>query len=398
MRVSISALLCTALLFLCSSSWAQEEPTKEEADWASYFVLEEVLLRGSNDADLGAKRANPQPTLILEASEGKDTQVKARIGVEMGKQFILALKVESPKKSEETTLASLDGLTDSSTAELDLTWMTVDPTKYADDMLKNMAKNVARKMKAGWEKERELAATQGEEKPAMTPEEESILIRQEVNSMEARFKLYAENPMSRSAAMEALSPELYREAMVEARNAIAGKAPFFLTASAKAGPNEFRFVDSVTLEPGKENHTSRKLSAEVGTYLVGRYYLSLSYGQGKTFSAGRTAEICVPFGKNRALECGKFTVGSPKEKDTEDLAFEFRRLFKNIGFAARFKRDLENDVTGVELPIYFLQKLGSSEMELNGGVAIKWRSDTKDYAVSAFIGPALSTVLRLPAN
>ena len=358
MRFSIPAWLCSALLFLGSSSHAQNTPD----DWASYFVLEEIMMRGSQDPKLDAPRAQPQPTLILETSENGDTRVKARVGVEVGKQLVLDLKVESPRKSGETTLASFDGLTDSSTAELGFTWIFWKPREYA----------------------RAMTALPAYQKAVTAPKDSPM----EVYSRRGT--------MFRPSAVEALGMDDYREAVRAARDVMKNKKfrPVFLTASAKAGPNEFRFVDSLTLLPGKKNHTSRELSAEVGMYLQGRYYTSLSYGQGKAFSAGRTAEICAPFGTTRALECGKFTVGPPTERDTQTLVYEFRRLFKSIGFAARLKRDLENDVTGVELPIYFLQKMGSSEIELNGGIAIKWRSDTKDYAVSAFIGPALSTVFR----
>jgi hypothetical protein len=366
MRLSMPALLCSVLLFLCSSSWAQEAPEGDEEDWASYFILEEVLLRGSRNPNLDAARAQAQPTLILESSENGDTRVKARVGVEIGKRVVLDLKVESPRKSGETTLASLDGLTDSSTAELGFTWIYWKPKEYAH---------------------------------AMITKYEQAALQAPIAAKDLQLKSYGETSMFRPSAVEALGPELYRETVVAARDAIESKfPPIFLTASAKAGPNEFRFVDSVTLEPGKESHTSRELSAELGMYLAGRYYTSLSYSQGRAFSAGRAAQICAPFGTTRALECEKFTVGPPTQESTGTLALELRRLFKSIGFAARVQRDLEHNVTGIEVPIYFLQKLGTSEMELNGGIVVKWRSDTKDYVVSAFIGPALSTVFRMVTN
>lgn len=347
MRVSRSALLCSVLLLFSSSSWAQ--------DWASYFVLEEVLLRGSSDPSLDAATAMAQPTLILETSENGNARVKGRVGVEVGKQLVLDLQVEGPKKSEETTLASLDGLNDSSTAELGFTWISKNPSLYASARMTSMSA-----VKAG---------------------------SNDLND-------YGKKTLIRPSAIEALGAENYRVALNDTREAMKDSIPVFLTARAKAGRNDFSFVDSSTLRPGQESHTNRELTAEVGAYLRGTFYTSLSYRQGKTFSAGRTAELCAPFGSTDALECRKLTVGSPTEADIETLGFEIRRLFGSVGFAARIKRDLENDVTGIEVPIYFLQKLGTSDMELNGGIAVKWRSDTEDYAVSAFIGPALSTVFR----
>ena len=90
------------------------------------------------------------------------------------------------------------------------------------------------------------------------------------------------------------------------------------------------------------------------------------------------------------------TGGPPKSQTMETLEFEIRRLFGSFGGGAHLTRDLQANITTVEIPFYFLSKMGSSDMELNGGVAVRWQSDTKKFSIVAFIGPALSKVLRMP--
>jgi hypothetical protein len=319
-------------------------------------MLEEVLLRRSDDPTLGSALALPQPKLILETTEDGNTRVKARIGVEVDKRIILDLEVASPKGgSGQTTLADLGGLSNDSTADAGLSWILWNPSAY-----------------------QEMLPDAGPESP---------------------MRAYGDperGVMSRPSAVSALGPEGYRTALRDAQDLLKGqRPPIFLTVRAKTGREEFRFVDASTLTPGKESHNGQQLTGSVGTYLRSGFYSSLSYRRGTAFSAGRTANLCSPFGSTGALECRDLVVGPPAKKTSEALEFEIRKLFGSLGLAARLSHDLENEVTEVEVPIYFLQKMGTSEMELNGGIAIKWRSDTEDYSISAFIGPALSTVFRL---
>lgn len=361
MRRSAPVLLGSALLLLSSPSWPEDNSSwPQEA--SSYFMLEEVLLRRSDDPTLGSALALPQPKLILETTEDGNTRVKARVGVEVRKKFILNLEVASPKdRSGQTTLADLDGLSNESTAEVGLSWILWNPQADAyKDML------------------------------PVDPEDAGT---------ESPMRAYGDpeiGVMSRPSAVSAFGPEGYRAALRKSQDILKSqRSPIFLTVRAKTGQEEFRFVDASTLASGKESHNGQQLTGSVGAYLHSGFYSSLSYRRGTAFAAGRTANLCSPFGSTGALECRDLVVGPPTKKTSEALEFEIRRLFGSLGLAARLSRDLKNDITEVELPIYFLQKMGTSEMELNGGIAIKWRSDTEDYSISAFIGPALSTVARL---
>ena len=350
MRFTASAILCSAIFLFGSPILAEGPPSqKDKEDWTSYFILNEVLMRRSDDPVLRSPLALPQPKLILEATSG-GTQAKARVGWKFGKNRVLDFQVESPKTSEETALATLDGLSDSGTAGLGFTWIFWNPSASAQKMLTGKSANT-------WEP--------------------TILANSTL-------------PDSRRSTMAALVQKGYQEAVEDAQWALKEKTPVFLTVSAKGGKNDFRFVDSSTLQSNKESHIARQFDAAVGMYLKGSTYSSLSYSRGTAFKAGPAKDLCTPFGSTSALECRKVTVGPPKEAKTEALEFEVRRLFKTFGISARLTRDLEENVTGVEVPVYFLRKVGA-DMDFNGGIAAKWRSDTHDLVLSLFVGPTLST-------
>lgn len=372
MRFTASAFLGLALFLFGNASWAQtppqpnsapelteEEKEKEEKAW-SYFFLEEVLQRSCDDPTLRSTIALPQPKLILETTDDGQTRVKARVGLEIQKEFVLNLEVASPRNpSGETTLASLDGLSNGTTAELALSWFLVPWKDYKEAALKTA----------------EIAAG-------------------EVSAdREWRVGDYSNPVMSRPSPLAALGPVAYKKVMESWQKEMKKLIPV-LTVQANAEQKEFQFVSGSTLALRKEAHTDYQLTASLGGYFRGAYG-SVNYRRGNEFKAGRTAELCSPFGSTGLQECRDFVVAPPKKGTAEFLEFEIRRLFGTFGVAAQLTRDLEANVTAVEIPIYFLQKLGASEMELNGGVAVKWRSDTDDYSLSVFIGPALSTVLRM---
>lgn len=396
MRFTIPVCLCLGLLLCGNLSWAQQDKTQEEDDAWAKFALEEVLLRRSDDPMLESALAVPQPKLILEGTDDGKTQVKARIGVEISKKQILDLTVTSPRNSSgNTALTTVDGLSNGSAAEVSFSWIFWQPASYTDKMRKQLRQNDKNK-----NNKTEPKPVQGATTPEATQNDETAEKNDNNKTeldWESRILNYNKQPIERGSAMEILGPDNYRSALIAAREAFASPRwwPVFLTASAKAEQQDFRFVDSATLASGKESHIGRSFTAAVGTFMQGKYYGELSYSRGTEFSGGRTADLCAPFGSTRALECRKVTLGPPTEATSEDLKIEMRRLFGSIGFAARLARDLESNVTSAELPIYFLQKMGASEVELNGGIAIKWNSDTDDFSVSAFIGPALSTVFRM---
>ena len=64
---------------------------------------------------------------------------------------------------------------------------------------------------------------------------------------------------------------------------------------------------------------------------------------------------------------------------------EYRRFFKHIGLSPRVSRGFEDNVTGIDVPVYFLKDNGG----FTGGVRLGWRSDTHDISASVMVGMQL---------
>lgn len=353
-------------------SWAEAWSQENSEPW-SKFVLDEALLRTSDDPSLKSALALPQPKLTLTLTDDGKTQVKARIGLEMTSTLIGSLEVESPKSgSGDTTLANLDGLSKGTRAKLSLSWFPQSPPAFSPQEIQEVLGEAAQKAGIG-------------DNPTNTK----------------LIKAYAESNAwgpSPVAVMGGL--EMYKAVVSQCQQRL-GKKDWFipiLTVNATAAQKQFHFVAPTTLKKGDESHKDWQLTASTGAYLGGKAYAALTYNQGKAFAAGRTANICAPFGQTSALECGDVNLGAPAKQTTKSLEFEIRRLFGSLGTGARLTRDLQANITFVEVPIYVQQKMGATDMELNGGISLKWRSDTKTYSVVAFIGPALSKVVRMTRN
>jgi hypothetical protein len=314
------------------------------------FLLEEVLLRKCQGAALEGNVAVRKPTLVLEADESGSRATASAGYVTPNKRLVARLALSRPITSQETTLATLDGLADSSSAELSVTWLAWDLATYANEMGSWGADLPDRPLRMG----------------ASTPSEDSDWI------------------------------ERYERAVEEAEKGLVDKHPVYVNLRAKAGRRDFDFLDSSTARTLTESHTDTTLTGSVGTLMEGKYYVELSYAAGRTFAPGRTATLCDPFGTTGVVECRDRVVAPPGEIDSSSAAFELRRLFRTVGFAARVRRDFERDLTVVDVPLYFLQRMGATSMELNGGIAASWRSDTEDFALRVFVGPALA--IRRPSR
>lgn len=360
MRFTASAFLGLALLVGGSGGWGQTggqappppqpdsspEMTQDEKDAWSYFYLEEVLQRSCDDPTLRSAIALPQPKLTLETSAEGTTKVKAHVGVEVKKKLVVDLVVTSPiSSSGETTLADLNGLSTGSTATLHFSRFWVP-----------------------WESQHYKKAL-----------EETKTATADVPDKAESWHLtdYLNPVISRPSAVAMFGQKKRDEILriwQDNMNAMEDTV-WVATLDANAEQKEFQAGNS---QPGtaKESHTDFKLTASGGAYFKGNY-ASLNYRRGTEFKAAQTGS-------------------PPKSQTAEALEFEIRRFFGTFGGGAHLTRDLQANVTTVELPFYFLSSMGSSGMELNGGIAVKWQSDTRKFSIVAFIGPALSKVLRMP--
>jgi hypothetical protein len=167
MRFTASAFLGLALLLFGGAAWGQADPvpSKEkraeddkaranpEKAWSQFF-FEEFLLRSCDDPTLRSALALPQPKLTVTASEDKDAKVTGRIGLRIAERFVFDIEAISQGKpsQEKTTLASLDGLPNGSSATLKLSWFGWRPQQYTTQGLQKLrddAKENAKKKRKG---------------------------------------------------------------------------------------------------------------------------------------------------------------------------------------------------------------------------------------------------------
>ena len=155
----------------------------------------------------------------------------------------------------------------------------------------------------------------------------------------------------------------------------------------KGNRRSFDVADPMTLEEESISKNGRAVSLSASILTKGDNFWSLSYVNETAHKAGKSQEICVPFDIENSLVCDSVVLEEPAEKETERGVLEFRR-FVSSSFALSLKvaHNFDDDVTGVELPLYFLK---SKEGGLIGGIKATWRSDTDDFALGAFVGTAL---------
>jgi hypothetical protein len=377
----VPAFLGLALLLSGNVSKAQA------ADPWSYFFFEEMLQRSCDDPTLRSAIALPQPKLILETSDEGTTKVKARVGVEIKDKFVFNVEVTSPRNpsGETTTLADLNGLSGGSTARFALSWFGYHPENYTPEGLRNVKDETDKKRPSS-------ESDSGEE----------VVKKIEEWVPSNRMAAYSKPAISRPSAVAMFGQQGAADLAEEYQEWMKRHDKFIpvLTIDANAEQKEFKFFTPAVgppegLKKTSKSHMNHAFTASAGAYLWGRVYSALNYRRGTKFVDGMTKEFCSPSGPARVLDCTTLVVAHPKREKPEALELEVRSLFGSFGVAAHLTRDLEANVTAVEVPIYFLQKMGASKMELNGGAKVRWQSDTRDYAVSVFIGPALSTVLRM---
>jgi hypothetical protein len=393
MKLTASAFFGLALLLCGNAVWAQgTTPSQsDEAKAWSQFFFEEVLQRSCDDPTMESAIALPQPKLILQATDEGKGEIKARAGFEV-KKLVASLEVKSPRKSpdETTTLANQEGLSKGTTLDAKVSWFWWNPPNI-DTMKENWAKEKSPSDLTAKCTGNAQECADREMQKAVDP------------SMDTgwRMKDFLRPSISRPSGRALLGSARYDEATAAYRawmRAYDRMIPVF-TVNGHADQKDFDFLvpsagPPTGLKQTSESHTNYNVTGSVGAYLWGTIYSSLNYSRGTEFEGGEMKDFCTASGTG-ILSCQSHTIAPPKKGRAEKLEFEARGLAGLVGFSAHVTRDLQAKVTMVDVPIYLLQNLSTSKMELNLGARLQWRSDTRKYAVSVFIGPALSSVLRM---
>ena len=86
--------------------------------------------------------------------------------------------------------------------------------------------------------------------------------------------------------------------------------------------------------------------------------------------------------RRSALTCKNVRVGAPKKTEFDVLTVALRKKFDLFAVQLDVSRDLENDVTGIHLPVFVSVEKAQN---LETGIAFDWKSDTKDIVTSFFV-------------
>jgi hypothetical protein len=288
-----------------------------------------------------ATTPSPQPIFTLEATAG-DAIAAASVGWEYG-DLLLDGRVSGPisKSTGEALFADLDGLRNQTTIEGGahyVLWNPADPT------------------------------------PLLAPACQRLATLQNVllSTIDCTLSnLRAKQRELRVSLVPAYDP---------------GTAALF-GARYKFGRKDFDYLNSTTLSPESETHTNWSLAVGTAVLTSGNWLLGAGYRREQRYSAGADPlQLCVPLTGTDAATCSEATLAAPILAKVNQVYGEVRKFFGPIAVSPRFSRDLTRDITGIEVPLYFLR---NSDGGFTGGVRVGWRSDTKSYTVVAFVGQVL---------
>lgn len=169
----------------------------------------------------------------------------------------------------------------------------------------------------------------------------------------------------------------------------AGSTPVFLGLGASLGRNRFDYLDPATLESSSASYNNWRVDANVGLFRPDIGTVSLSYAYMRVYVAGAESDLCRPLGSGGALECDSAVLSAPTLARHSIAGIEWRYLTagQRLGMAARLARDFREDVTTVDVPLYFLS---DPRQGLRGGVTVGWRSDSHVWTLRVFVGTAFS--------
>ncbi len=302
---------------------------------------------------------------ILAATR-TDTRAEIEIGVELAedaskdREFRASFKLGGPvsKDDKEPELATLEGLANQASLSAGLRWVLHTPeairratTQRIEDLADAQIRDLLEK---AW-----LAENPGKSKDGVPD----------------------------ALSTDDISPQGRRKVLRQ----IIGDNPkgtwFFSGEATYAAPTTFKFTKAETLERLEEEHDGWT-AAVSGSWLPvvsPMPFVGFNYRYEDSHKPQDKRQICSPFGTTGALACDNLVIGAPAALRKHLAQLEFRRFFPKAtaGIGLRVTHDIENSVTGAELPVWVLRDGAGL---LNGGVAVGWRSDTEAWTFSAFVG------------
>jgi hypothetical protein len=181
-----------------------------------------------------------------------------------------------------------------------------------------------------------------------------------------------------------------RDAYFAMTNAPKSLALWGLTAGVSR--STFTYLTAVDLDAQEESHSNWKLGAHVGLYRPTTGYLRAGVAHLDTYrpAEATASEICQAVDGAEATRCREIVIGAPTNVRSTIASLEWRYFLPGgkVAISPSISRDLENRVTALILPVYFL----GSEGGLTGGARIGWESEKEAITFAIFVGAALKVV------
>lgn len=166
------------------------------------------------------------------------------------------------------------------------------------------------------------------------------------------------------------------------------------SATGRVSHKEFRWLDPAAAFSARDaQHTDYSIGGMAGLFNPSIGFVAAHFDRQTFHRAAGATQLCRPLGTTGASTCSASILRGPAEGKTSLLHLELRKFLGNGNFAVNpvFTRDFENDVSSLEVPLYFLR---DDQGGLTGGVSLGWRSDQDAFVASVFVGPSLPLITR----
>lgn len=107
----------------------------------------------------------------------------------------------------------------------------------------------------------------------------------------------------------------------------------------------------------------------------------IGYRYEKSFQSEKETEVCTMLADSTS-SCRDIAIGAPTEIKKHIAFASYRKINSNYAINVTLSHDIENDQTGIQVPIWFRK---SEKGIFNGGVQVDWTSEGDEIMFSVFL-------------